>query len=94
MVIVRYFAHTMDMNQHDRDVLQSLGAKIRDWRKQKKLTQRELAYEANIPRAHLSKIENGQISFSILTLIKIAYGLEVTISELFRGSPRAKRKQP
>jgi transcriptional regulator with XRE-family HTH domain len=49
--------------------LLELGKTIKTLRKEKKLTQEELAKKANISRVTLSKLENGYIaSISIVTL--------------------------
>ena len=62
--------------------LLDLGERIRTLRKQKGLTQAELAKEAGISRATLSKLENGLIAqISVVTLAEIlnALGYELDI---------------
>ena len=65
--------------------LLDLGERIRTLRKQKGLTQAELAKEAGISRATLSKLENGLIAqISVVTLAEIlnALGYEIDITPL------------
>ena len=59
-----------------------LGVKIKNLRKEKNISQEELAKKAGISRATLSKIENGYFSkVSVVTLEKIlailGYTLEI-----------------
>jgi transcriptional regulator with XRE-family HTH domain len=63
-----------------------LGAKIRELRKSKGLTQRALAEAVAIDFTYLSKIENGNIPYSPSagTLKKLAAALEADELELLR----------
>jgi len=59
-----------------------IGEKIRQLRKSKKITQQQLADEAEISRVTLSKLERGHITeVSVAALIKIlnALGQEIDI---------------
>ncbi len=59
-----------------------IGEKIRQLRKSKKITQQQLADEAEISRATLSKLERGYVTeVSVAALIKIlnALGQEIDI---------------
>jgi len=52
--------------------LLELGSKVKELRKEKGITQEELAKQAKISRATLSKLENGNIAqVSIVTLSAI-----------------------
>jgi putative transcriptional regulator len=58
--------------------------KLAALRKQKKLTQEELAAAAGITRNYISKIENGtDVNVSLKVLSAIAKKLEVKISDIF-----------
>lgn len=63
----------------------SVGNTIKQIRKQKKLTQQELADELKISRSYLSDIENGNKNPSIKTIQTLADKLNVTVSYLTSG---------
>jgi transcriptional regulator with XRE-family HTH domain len=66
------------------DLPHQLGAKIREIRKGKNLTQVELAKLCKMDQNDISSIESGKRKLvSVLTLQKIAKSLGVTIKELF-----------
>ncbi|MGM0624193.1 MAG: helix-turn-helix domain-containing protein [Campylobacterota bacterium] len=63
-------------------VLSELGKNIRDLRKQKGISQENLAFQCHISRATLSKLENGYIAnISIVTINQILslLGYEIDI---------------
>lgn len=61
-----------------------LGQTIKKLRRQKRLTQEELADRSHINVSYLAKIENGYINTTICYLIKISRGLNVEVRELFK----------
>lgn len=61
---------------------QKLSQRIENLRKQKKMTQEDLAVKAGLHRAYFWDIENGR-NISIKTAYKIAKALDVTLQELF-----------
>jgi transcriptional regulator with XRE-family HTH domain len=67
----------------DEKYLNKLGKKIRDKRKEKKLSQDKLAAMCDIEKANLSRIETGKTNATILTLKKISVALFTHISEMF-----------
>jgi transcriptional regulator with XRE-family HTH domain len=62
--------------------LRSIGARIRKARRQKGLTQEELAHVAALDRSFVSGMERGEHNISILTLIQLARVLEVRVVTL------------
>ncbi|NMA57713.1 helix-turn-helix domain-containing protein [Clostridium cochlearium] len=60
----------------------SIGKRIKDLRKENKLTQVELAKKANISRSYLADIENDRYNASVDTLKAIANNLNVKLSEI------------
>jgi transcriptional regulator with XRE-family HTH domain len=60
-----------------------IGAQVRRLRKDLDLTVAELGSSAGISTGMLSKIENGSISASVVTLNALAQALNVPISRLF-----------
>ncbi len=67
----------------DEQYLIEIGRKIRDRRKEKKMSQDEVAALCDIEKANLSRIENGKTNSTILTLRKISLVLFNHTSELF-----------
>lgn len=65
-------------------VLKKVGENIRKWRLKNKLTQMQLAIDADIPKSQVGRIERAEINTTILTLEKISNVLNVDISELFQ----------
>ena len=65
------------------------GARLAALRKQKGLSQRELARRAGIPNGSLSVIEQGKVSPSIASLEKILAALPLELEAFFGNSPVA-----
>ena len=67
-----------------------VGLKLRELRKVKHLSLKELAQRAGCSSSYLSMIENDKIDPGISRLKKIADGLDVTLVDLFQNSPNDK----
>lgn len=59
-----------------------LGLRIKTLRKELKLTQEDLAKKASISRSYLADIERNRYNPSVDTLINIAKGLGISLSDL------------
>jgi len=68
----------------DPKFLAALGARIRELRLQKDLTQIELAVLCNFEKASMSRIESGQTNVTMLTLKKISKALDIHLVEFFK----------
>jgi len=64
------------------DVIKNLGARVRDIRKERSITQHVLACRMNVPRTYISKVEMGRVVPALSTLSRIAVGLEVSVTHL------------
>lgn len=75
----------MTINNKISDVLITVGKNVKEIRKEKKLTQQELAFNCgNMDKATISNIERFACDgINISTLIKISNVLEIDIIELF-----------
>ena len=71
------------MNRKERHALKMLGKRIRQLREDQGLSQAQLAFEAEIPRFQVSRIERGEINTGILNLIAISKALDINVQELF-----------
>jgi transcriptional regulator with XRE-family HTH domain len=60
-----------------------LGKRIRDLRKQRGLSQEGLGWKAELHFTYIGAVERGERNCSIITLKKIAKGLEIDIKDLF-----------
>jgi transcriptional regulator with XRE-family HTH domain len=64
--------------------LKSLGERIRHLRQSLKISQEELAARCALHRTYVSDLERGTRNLSFLSLLAVAQGLDVTVSELTR----------
>lgn len=62
-----------------------LGARIREFRNQKGLSQEKFALDIGMDRIYFASVEAGRRNIAIINIKKIADGLGVTLSELFEG---------
>ena len=60
-----------------------IGRFIASKRKEKELTQMQLAEKANISKNHMQRIETAACSCTLDTLIDIAAALEIPLKKLF-----------
>jgi len=68
----------------DPKFLNNLGARIKELRIKKNLTQIDLAAQCNFEKASMSRIESGKTNITILTLRKISNAMDIEIIEFFR----------
>ena len=71
------------MGQNELQTL--IGARILRFRKDFGWSQSELSRKSGVKASSISSLEAGKINPTIYTLIKIAKGLRVSVSELFDG---------
>ncbi len=69
------------------DVHEIIAAKIKEYRKQAKITQAELAERTHFSHEFIRRIEapNGKKYFSLDTLVQIAEALNIPVEELVKG---------
>lgn len=65
-------------------VVKGLGKRIRDARKQRKLTQGELAAIIQISPSYMSEIEMGKTNFSVEIFARISEALQISADWLLR----------
>lgn len=63
----------------------ALGLNLKKFRQAVKKTQVDLAYDAEVERSRISKIECGYINPSLLTLATLCHCLGITLPVLFEG---------
>lgn len=64
---------------------QQIGPRVRQLRRQQQLTLDALAARSGVSRAMLSKVERGEKQPTLVTAVKIADGLGVTLSQLMEA---------
>lgn len=70
-------------NVKDNLFITSFGEKLRDVRKQRKMTQEQLAFEADIPISQVGRIERGEVNTTISTVSTLAKALKVHPKAMF-----------
>ncbi len=69
----------MDSKQN---ILIKFGERVRETRKEKGLSQEELAHKADLHRTYIGMIERAEKNITLVNIEKIANALEVNIKEL------------
>lgn len=69
---------------YEMDIKGKVGLRIKEIREQKGISQKELAYTADLDRSYIASVESGKRNISIVNLEKIANALSVNLSELFK----------
>jgi putative transcriptional regulator len=65
--------------------LLQLGLKVKELREGKGLSQTELAYKIGKDQPSINRLEKGRVNPSIIYLLQICEGLEITIEELVKS---------
>src|SRR6185369_13266202 len=69
-----------------------VAAQVREIRRARHLSQRQLAGRMQVPRTYISKIENGKAIPTLGSLERLASALEVEVSQLVRDT-RSRREE-
>jgi transcriptional regulator with XRE-family HTH domain len=73
------------MNKNrDIDFIQQFGKNLRKIRKDKNMSQENLAIDADTSRSQVARIERGEINPTITTVQKFAEALQIDIQCLFQ----------
>ncbi len=76
----------MMMNLKEKDLANYVGSKIKEYRKKKKLTQKELGKKVDKSDNTISNYETGAIAPSQDALFALAQALEVKVDDFFPGT--------
>jgi transcriptional regulator with XRE-family HTH domain len=71
------------VSQRNAVVLRRVGARIREIRRARGLSQERLALEAGLDRSYVGGVERGERNIAVINLDKIAKALDVPLSSLF-----------
>ena len=64
------------------NILIEFGERVRKIRKEKGLSQEELAYKADLHRTYIGMIERAEKNITLINIEKIANALEVEVKQL------------
>lgn len=67
------------------EIREKIGTRIKVLRDIKAMSQKDLAYAADLDRSYIASVENGQRNISIVNIEKIANALKVSLKEFFEG---------
>mgnify|MGYP003990612427 CR=1 FL=1 len=67
----------------NKEILIKFGEKVREIRKEKGLSQEELAHKADLHRTYIGMIERAEKNITLINIEKIANALDKSITELF-----------
>ena len=70
-------------NINKKKALQLLGKRIRELRVEQDISQAQLAFEVEVSREHITRIEQGLMNPTFHTLYKIAQALNIEFPGLF-----------
>jgi transcriptional regulator with XRE-family HTH domain len=65
------------------NVKDKIGQRIKDLREKANISQKDLAYTADLDRSYIASIENGQRNVSIINIEKICIALNISLKEFF-----------
>lgn len=72
---------------------QQVAGQVRDIRRSRHLSQRQLAGRMNVPRTYISKIENGKAIPTLGSLERLALALGVEVRQLVRDSRSVREEE-
>lgn len=67
------------------EIKSKIGTRIKELREQNKLSQKDLAYSADLDRSYIASVENGQRNISIVNIEKVSIALGVALKEFFNN---------
>lgn len=71
------------INIKNKKYIKAFGKNLQRIRKEAKLTQEDLANDADIPLSQVGRIERGEVNTTISTIYVLSQALKVEPSELF-----------
>lgn len=73
------------ISETDQRTMKLIGDRVKELRREKSSNHETFAYENDINRISLYRLENGKGNFTINTLLKVLRGLDVSPEEFFKG---------
>ena len=76
---------TLPVMQADKKQLKQFGENLRRLRKEKNLSQEQLAFDAQLDRSFVGQVERGERNLSLLSILRLADALKIPPEKLFSG---------
>lgn len=74
------------------NIQKAFGACVRNYRQNTGLSQEKFALKINMDRTYYASVESGRRNISIVNIEKIATGLDISLSDLFKAIESFKEK--
>ena len=68
------------------NVKEKIGARLRELRKVKGLSQEKFSFECELDKTYIASIEQGSRNVSIVNIEKIAKALDMSLSDFFNSN--------
>ena len=75
------------------EIKTKLGLRIKAIREMASMSQKDLAYSADLDRSYIASVESGQRNVSIVNIEKIASALGVSVQEFFNDISFNEKKE-
>ncbi|MDO9152878.1 MAG: helix-turn-helix transcriptional regulator [Paludibacter sp.] len=67
------------------EIKEKIGQRIKELREITSMSQKDLAYSADLDRSYIASVENGSRNISIINIEKIAIALNVNLKQFFNN---------
>ncbi|MFJ7185577.1 helix-turn-helix domain-containing protein [Lysinibacillus xylanilyticus] len=74
----------------EKNIKLQFGANVKKIRTSKNLSQEKFAEIVGLHRTYITEVERGLRNVSLVNIVKIANGLDITVSELFQEVKKTK----
>jgi len=75
------------------EIKTKLGLRIKALREMASMSQKDLAYSADLDRSYIASVESGKRNVSIVNIEKISSALGVTVKEFFNDGSFDEKKE-
>lgn len=69
----------------EKKLLTSFGLRVRQLRKERNLSQEDLAERSGLHRTYIGGIERGERNVALVNIFKIAKALDLSLADLLQG---------
>ena len=80
----KIFVQIFEMGMNYQDEILYISTRIKELRKERKLTVQELAYRCDMERSNLSRIEAERTNLTVKTICSICNALSVNMRDVIR----------